>query len=775
MVSLSEVELAAQESKIANLLQQGLALHQQGKLEAAEEVYRHILILHPKHFDSLQLLGIIFLQTGNYLQALDFLSKAIQINPSFSSCYYNRGIVLQELHRLDEALSNYDSAISVEADYAEAYFNRGNVLHEMNRLDEALSSYDKAISIQPNFAEFYSNRGNALKKLKRLEEALSSYDQAISIKADYAEVHYNSGIVLQELHRLDEALFSYDKAILIKADFAEAYFNRGDVLKELKRLDEALSSYDQAILIKADYVEVYSNRGLVLQQLHRLDEALSSYDQAISIKADCAEAYSNRGEVLQQLKRFEESLNSLDKAISIKPEIDYILGSYIYTKMYLCDWSDFQPLVNQLSDKIRNNQKTTTPFISLSLIDDPDLHRQASRIFADNECPVNDLIPIVDKYPLRQKIRIGYFSADFREHPVSYLTAELFELHNRDQFEIIGFSFGPDTQDPLRKRLEKGFDQFLDVKDQTDKQIASLAREMKIDIAIDLAGYTGGARTNIFSMRAAPIQVNYLGYPGTMASNFIDYIIADPILIPQDKQHYYSEKVVYLPETYMINDSRLEPSQKTFSREVFGLLEDAFIFACFNGSYKITPTVFAGWVRILKAVNNSLLWLSNMDKIAIKNLKNKAEEFGIDSDRIIVASSMDLLSDHLKRISLADLFLDTFPYNAHTTCNDALRVGLPVLTLMGESFAGRVAASLLNAVQLPELITTSPHAYETLAIELGTNPEKMGIIKSKLARNLLNSPLYNTKLFTQHIELAYQKMYQRYQDNLTPDHIYIEN
>jgi len=326
----------------------------------------------------------------------------------------------------------------------------------------------------------------------------------------------------------------------------------------------------------------------------------------------------------------------------------------------------------------------------------------------------------------------------------------------------------------MRKRLEKGFDQFIDVKNKTDQEIVTLVRDMRIDIAIDLGGYTGDSRTKIFAMRAAPIQVNYLGFSGTMGAEFIDYIIGDSNLIPIEAQSYFSEKVAYLPGSFMVNDSTLKPSEEAFSRKDFNLPEKGFVFSCFNASYKITPASFLGWMRILKAVDDSVLWLSHMNETAMKNLKDKADECGIDPNRIIFASRMPSLNDHLNRIRLADLFLDTFPYNAHTTSNDALRVGLPVLTLMGKSFASRVAASLLNAVDMPELITNSQEEYEALAIELASNTGKLKNLKNKLLNNLPDSYLTDTKRFTKNLESAYQLMYQRYQDDLPPDHIYVD-
>jgi predicted O-linked N-acetylglucosamine transferase (SPINDLY family) len=374
----------------------------------------------------------------------------------------------------------------------------------------------------------------------------------------------------------------------------------------------------------------------------------------------------------------------------------------------------------------------------------------------------------------REKIRIGYYSEDFREHPVTYLITELFELHNKDQFELFGFYLGPPDSSKMHKRVLSAFNQFIDVRLKSDKDIALMSREIGIDIAVDLGGFTGLHRPGIFSYRAAPIQVNYLGYPGTMGAKYIDYIIADLTLIPIESEQYYSEKIVYLPNTYQPNDRNRLVAEKVFTKDELDLPKDSFVFCCFNNSFKITPDTFDGWMRILKAVKNSVLWLLEDNPITKLNLRKEAQVRGIDSSRLIFAKRM-FPSENLARHQAADLFLDTLPYNAHTTASDALWVGLPILTCMGKSFASRVAASLLNAIELPELITTTQEQYEAKAIELATNPEKLKAIKYKLERNRFTTALFDTPRFTKHIEAAYKQMYERYQTDLQPNNIYIEN
>ena len=654
-----------------------------------------------------------------------------------------------------------------------AKLQQGLALHSAGQLEQARVIYEEILKLNPKHFDALQLSGTIAAQTKQWDKALGLLTDALKINTTNASVYNNRGIVLKELKRLDEALTSYDRAIELKSDYAEAYSNRGNVLKELKRLEEALTSYDRAIELKSDYADAFNNRGNVLKELKRLDEALTSYDRAIELKSDYADAFNNRGIVLQELKRLDEALTSYDRAIAIKPGYEYLFGTMLHTKMFICDWQNFETDVQSLSLKINEGEKSSPSFTVLALIDSLSIQRKASEIWINDKHPINSSLGLISKYQRRNKIRIGYYSADFHNHATAYLMAELFERHDKNSFELIAFSFGPDKKDEMRQRLSKSFDQFIDVRLRTDKDIALMSRDMQIDVAIDLKGFTQDQRLGIFSYRAAPIQVNYIGYPGTMSAVYIDYIIADPTLIPIESQQYYSEKVVYLPNSYQVNDRQRVIADKVFTKEELGLPSDSFVFCCFNNNFKITPDTFDGWMRILKAVEGSVLWLLEDNPIAGINLRKEAQTRGIDPKRLVFAKRMKP-PEHLARHRAADLFIDTLPYNAHTTASDALWAGLPVLTCMGESFASRVAASLLNAIELPELITTTQEYYEATAIELATNPAKLKEIKDKLERNRLTTALFDTPRFTKHIESAYTQMYERYQSDLPPDHIYIE-
>jgi predicted O-linked N-acetylglucosamine transferase (SPINDLY family) len=767
---MKSTQLKQQKAQVANLLQKGFALHQQNRFQEAKVIYQQILVKEPYCFDALQLLGLLFAQTNQFSKAANFLSKALQVKPNHIDCVTNYGNVLQELKRFDEAITFYDEVLLIKQD-SEIYFNRAKALKELKRFDESIASYDLAIRISPD-AEIYYSRGSVLQEIKRFKEAIASYDNAISIKTDYPEAHFSRGNALLELKCYDHAIESYNQVIRIKPDYAEAYNNLGFVLLELKRFDEALVSYDRAISIKLDFAEAYYNRGIALKELKRFGDAIASYNHAIRIKPNYAEAHHNQGLVFQKILRHDESIASFENALKIKPDFEFTLGFLQHAKMFTCNWENFDNLKKLILQKTNAKEKVSDPFTLIAITDTISTQRTCSEIWIKEKFPPNNNLGPIPKKSVNKKIRLGYFSGDFHNHPTSFLTVELFETHYKDQFEIIAFSFGPDQKVQIRNRLVTAFDQFIDVRNKTDQEVALLSRSLGIDIAIDLGGFTGDCRTGIFAYQAAPIQINYLVYPGTLGAEYIDYIIGDKTLIPDKSQQFYSEKVIYLPNSYQVNDRKKIISDKQFSRTELGLPEDIFVFCCFNNNYKILPETFDGWMRILTAVEGSVLWLFQDNDWVTNNLKREAQKRGVSESRLFFAKRLPL-DEHLARHRNADLFLDTFPYNAHTTASDALWTGLPLLTLMGESFASRVAASLLTAIDLPELITSSQEHYEALAIELATNPIKLKAIKAKLETNRLTKPLFDTPLFTKHLEDAYTKIYKRYQADLPPEHIYI--
>ncbi len=749
----------------------GNSLQELKQFESAVANFDKAISIKPDYDKAYSNRGISLKELKQFHAAVISFDKAIALNPDFAEAYTNRGNVLHELKQFDAAVVSFNKAIALKPDVAEVYYNRGISLKELNQYQAAIESYEKALDLKPNFAEAYSNRGNAQHEFKQYETAVASFEKALSLKPDYAEAYYNKGNALQELKKFDVAIASFDKAIALKPDYAEAYSNRGNAYHQLKQYDAAFASLYKAIELKPNYAGSYSNLGNLFHENKQFDAAVASYDKAIMLMPTDAGAYYNRGISLQLLKQIEAALISYNKAISLKPDSAYLIGMRQHAKMLLCDWEHFESNVSEISSKILRNLKASTCLAALALPITLSEQLKVAQTWSEDKYPYNPTLGPLKKSVRQTKIRIGYYSADFRVHPVSILTVGLLENHDKSKFELIAFSFGPDSENEIRGRITKAVDRFIDVRAISDKEVAELSRALGVDIAIDLGGHTQDSRTGIFSFRAAPVQISYIGYLGSMGASYYDYLIADQTLIPQEHLPFYSEKIAYLP-SYQVNDNKQKIPNAKFSRQELNLPSSGFIFCCFNAIYKITPSTFDGWMRILLSVPESVLLLYVDVKSATRNLKIEAEKRGVSQNRIIFGEKL-IRSQYLARCRSADLFLDTLPYNAGATASDALWAGLPVLTCMGQSFASRYAASLLYAIGLPELVTKSQAEYEALAIELAINPNILKAIKEKLERNRLTTPLFDTPRFARHIEAAYKEMYQRYQTDLPPDHIYI--
>jgi protein O-GlcNAc transferase len=787
-------------------MQQARALYGSGRWEQAERLCRTILSSQPDDFEALSLLGVIAAQTGRKPEAADLLQRAVAAKPDDAQAASNYGNVLMELKRFDEALASYERLLTLEPDnaanhnshgvalqklqrpaaalasyeraltlkpgYAQAHHNRGVALRALHRLEEALASYERALALRPEHADGYNNRGVVLQELGRPEQALASYAQALAIRPDDAEVCCNRGSALLALGRPEDALASYERALAIKPHYAEAHGQRGNVLRDLRRFDEALASYERALAIRRDYAEVHHNRGVVLQELGRPEQALQSLERALELHPNDAGGYVGLANALMRLRRPEQALESYARALAIEPEHPWLRGSWLHAKMQLCDWRDLGVHLARLLGAVAQAKKAVLPFYALALTDSPALQRQAATTWVSCSYPAVASMSATGPRAPHERIRLGYYSADYHNHATAYLTAGLFEQHDRSRFELTAVSFGPPRHDDMRQRLTAAFDRFVDVRTRSDREVAQLSRDLQIDIAVDLKGFTEEARTGIFAHRAAPLQVSYLGYPGTMAAPYIDYLIADPSLIPPASRPHYTERIVYLPHSYQANDRERPIAERHFTREQLGLPPTGFVFCCFNNTYKITPDTFDVWMRIVKRTAGSVLWLLADSETAAVNLRREAEARGVSGARLVFAPRM-LLAEHLARQRAADLFLDTFPYNAHTTASDALWAGLPVLTRCGESFAARVAASLLRAVGLPELITTTAEEYESLAVRLAAEPNHLAELSGNLQHGRLTVPLFDTTMFTRHLEEAYGQMYARYLGGLTPEHLYV--
>ncbi|MBA3505319.1 MAG: tetratricopeptide repeat protein [Betaproteobacteria bacterium] len=714
-------------------MRRAVAVFQGGNLAEAERICKAILGAQPDHFDALHLFGVVEAQRGHFAEADHLLSRALKLNPKS----------------------------------AEVYSSHGNVLRARGHFEEALISYDRALAIQPDLAGVLNNRGGALSALMRHDEALASYDQALAIKHDFPEALNNRGGALKTLGRYQEALASYDQALALKPDSAEALYNRASVLAAMDRHHEALSAYDRALALRPTFAEAHNNRGSALTALKRHVEAVASFTRALAIKPSLSEALRNRGIALSLLGKYEDAVKDLERALDVNPNLPFAKGTLLHSKMHCCDWQTYESDLRQLITEVREGKRVAEPFAFLSISDSAQDQLHCSEIWVRDQCPPLAMAMWTGERYRHGRIRVAYVSSDFREHPLGHLMAGLFEQHDRERFETIAVSLGPDDSSAMRSRLKGAFERFIDVRQRSDREVAQLLREMEVDVAVDGNGFTTGARPGIFALRPAPIQVNYLGYPGTMGADYIDYLLADEIVIPREHQDYYTEKVVYLPDTYQVNDATRRIAERTPTRAEVGLPNRGFVFCSFNNNYKITPAAFGVWMQLLRKVSGSVLWLLEGNSAAPRNLRREAAEWDIAPDRLVFAPRVKP-EDHLARHRLADLFLDTLPYNAHTTTSDALWAGLPVLTCMGTTFAGRVAASLLHAIGLPELITHSLGEYESLALQLARDSVKLREVRERLERNRKTWPLFQTDRFRRHIEAAYVEMWKRHQRGEPP-------
>ena len=746
----------------------GHVLAETGRLEEALASYDNALAVRPQHPEALYCRANALQRLNRHEEALASYDMVLAIMPDRPEVLTNRGNALHDLKRYEAALASYDKALAIMPEVALLHNNRGDTLRELKRYEEALASLDKALAIEPGSVEALNNRGNTLRNLQRYEEALASFDRALTISPNHSVVHNNRGNALQELKRFEAAIASYDKALAINPDFTDALLGRGNALQVLKRYQEAIGSYDTALAIKPDLSDALFGRGNVLKDLGRYGEALASYDRALALEPDYPDALNKRGNALLKLKRPDEAARSFARLLELTPDYGFAKGWLLHAKMLGCDWEGLTGLAESIENDIRAGRKSAEPFghqaISRSA---PALRRCAEIYAAEIFPPAATRLWNGERYR-NGRIRLGYLSGEFYQQATSILMAELFERHDRNRFELFAFDNGGDDASEIRGRIKQAFDEMVDITRLGDQEAAAALKRRQIDVLVNLNGYFGRARQGIFALRPCPVQVNYLGFPGTIGAGYIDYIIADRQVIPPEQEACYTEKVVYLPDTYQVNDSRRRIADRAPTRAEAGLPDSGFVFCCFNNHYKITPDIFDIWMRLLNKVAGSVLWLLENNAAASRNLRREAEARGVASERLVFARMIQH-EEHLARHQLADLFLDTLPYNAHTTGSDALWAGLPLLTCQGTTFPGRVAASLLKAVGVPELITSSREEYEALALALATRPDRLAGIRGKLARNRATHPLFDTDRFRRHIEAAYTTMWERQQKGEPPE------
>jgi protein O-GlcNAc transferase len=677
--------------------------YQSGDFQKAESICKKILIKRPKNVDALHFLGVIYSTRGQHDLAIDHIRRALLIDPNF----------------------------------ADAYNNLGNIFQKINQPDEAISCYQKALNLNPQSAITHYNLGVSLQDKGRIDEAILHYREALQFNFSSCGLLNNLGLAFQKKGQLDEAISFYQNAIKLNPGFAEAYCNLGNAMKDKQHLDEALVLYQKALQLNPEYADVYNNLGIVFREQGQPDEVVIAYcEKALEINPDHAEAYC---QLTYQMQR-------------------------------TCNWQKLEVMTAKLDRLTRRalnagTRPAETPFMSITRHADASLNyaiaKSWSRDISMAMSSLNLHFSFDAKRTDRTKIVIGYLSNDFGNHATAHLMLSLFGLHNRDNFKIYCYSYGKDDGSYYRSRIEQDSNKFIDISGLSDEASARRIHEDQVDILVDLKGHTKDSRLAISALRPAPVQISYLGFPGTTGADFIDYIISDRIVTPEEHKLFYSEKFVYMPDCYQVNDYTQAISEKEWKKVDFGLPENTFIFCSFNQPYKIDPLIFDVWMKILLKISESILWLGFANKIVEEHLRLEAEKRGVQSQRLIFAGGLQK-NEHLSRLRLADLALDTRIVNGHTTTSDALWAGVPVITLQGSHFSSRVSSSILSAMRLPQLITHSLEDYEALAVRLASAPVELQEIRQKIAENRLTAPLFDTPRFVINLETAYKQMWEIY-------------
>jgi protein O-GlcNAc transferase len=800
------------------VFEQAAYLMNAGKPEAADRVIREAVQHDPNPAGLLYQWGNMLAHTGRFEQAVSAYHRALIIAPNSPELLLNLGNAMFELHRYTEALANYDSALSHTPGNAALWNNRGNALRKLGRIDDSLASFSKALAIDPRntgarigrsdmfaaigrnedalrdiesadeeSAEIHYRRGTLLLRLKRPEQALNAFNHSLALESRDAELHIGRAMALSALMRHEKALDAIDTALRLSTGNPDAWNSRANILLRLKRYEDALMCTDRVLRLDAASAAGWHNRGAALYGLNRSKEALAAYERALSLDTRNASTWSNSAITLMSLGRNEPALANFARALDIDAldpgiwlarakalanlgrlaeatadcqralaiDSDHIPAQRlaIHARLRACDWSPRDTDENAVRRGLAAGMRLIDPLDCLAMLDSGADNLAAAKLWTIEEYLPDTAPTLPAPHGARQRIRLAYLSTDFRDHVMGFLMAGVFEHHDKSRFECIGLSLAARDGSATQARIAAALDRMVDLHEVSDTAAANLIRDMQLDILIDLNGHTGNARTGILARRPAPVQVNFLGYPGTMGASYINYLIADRIIVPQSSD-FYSEQILFLADCYQPNDHSRQSADAMPSRESAGLPETGFVFCCFNNNYKITPQIFGIWMRLLRAVDGSVLWLLEDNRLAAANLRREAERRGVSEQRLVFAQRLPQPA-HLARHALADLFLDTSPYNAHTTASDSLWMGLPIVTCPGNSFQSRVAASILTAAGLPELIASSLADYEGLALGLARDPQTLSRIRAKLAGNRDSCPLFDIARFTRNLEDVY--------------------
>ena len=773
-----------------------LTLRKQGNPAGADALCAEILRVHPQYFDALHLRGLIALDRGDLELGIQFISRSLAINPDQAMAHSNFGNALLSAGEPQRALQSFDRALSLQPDLMIAHYNRANTLRSLGYYEEALTGYDLALATNGEYAPALNNRGLVQDALGRMEEARDSFKRAQDAAPRYAPAQENLATVLLKLDRPREALAVSENLLQWAPSSVVALCARGNAMLALGRPAEAVESYTQALKLDPGNFDALLGRGAAHQRMDRLEDALKDCERALEARPDSVRALVNcgndnlglgrselalccferalalapqecdalhgRGVALLKIGREEEAAQAFKDVLRAQPDHGLALEQLLHIRMNNCDWQDHPWLPERLADSLRITNSFANP-LTLLLQDEPELALTCARAFALAKYPLDLALgpcPSPSRPREGAKIRVAYISADFCEHPVGQSLVRVLELHDRSRFEVIGVSLRARGPSPFEQRVQDGFDRYADVSALSDRTVAGMIREWGVDIAVDLMGFTEGLRLGIFAYRPAPVQAGFLGYAGTVGAPYMDYVLADRVSIPSGSERWYAERVVRLPPCYLPTDDRRVLGTAP-TREQAALPPHGMVLCTFTKAHKISPEVFDVWMRLLRATPGSVLWLREMGEKARNNLLGAAAAADVGSHRLVFAGRVSEVAEHLARQKLADLYLDTLPYNAHSTACDALWAGVPVLTCAGAGFASRVAASALTAAGLPELITPDLAAYERRALELLHQPERLQALRLRLASHRSHSTLFDTAQFTRHLEAAYLRMHQQ--------------
>lgn len=752
------------------LFQKAFGCHQAGHFDEAADLYDQLVAQWPTHADLLQFRGAVDVQRNKFESALQWFARALAANPDLGAAYVNRAAALIGLGRFEEALVAAEQGVTLAPQSIAAVNNKVSALNRLGRAADALRAADAVLARGREDASLHANRAESFLAQRKYAEMVAACDRAIALNPELAHAHSHRGHALTRLERPVEAAVSFQRALALYPDSAVGHYSQALALQYGRKPIDAIAACDRALALQPAFSEALVIRAAALNALDRHADAIADCDAALALRPDFADAYAVRGLAFKGAKQPERALADFEIALDLDPELEHIPGQRVYLRLQMHEWEGLAEDIEAVLAAIDAGKCAAQPLVVNTLPSSPAQQQMAAgHVFlAENPAPRGQAQPT---RPLGEKLRVAYFSSDLHEHPVGQLLVGLFEAHDRSRFEIVAFGFGGDPKNVTRRRIERACDRFIEARHMSGPEMVALAREMNVHIAVDLNGFTVNNRTDVFAEGAAPIQVNYLGFPGTMGTNRYQYIIGDQIVTPPEHFPYFGEQVVTMPHSYLVtNDIKRHIPARLSTRREFGVPETGFIFCSFNASYKITPEAFDIWMRLLRQVDGSILWLLDHGPTAVRNLRNEARRRGIDPQRLVFAARTPGL-EYLARYRLADLFLDTFNYNAHATASEALMMGLPVVTRVGRAFAGRVGASLLTALGLPELIAVDNANYERIALHLAQSPGTLKDMREKLMRNAATYPLFDTVRYARNLEKAYREMWRRHAQGLGPGHI----